>query len=348
MALSLDDSGSQATSRFQGGVTLSFDNPLALNDLFYVAVNQGVLGNALGGLPQGERGTSGTTLHYSFPVGYWSMGATASTSAYRQAVAGASQIYLYRGDSSNAEVKLSRLMYRDAYRKSTLSIRAFRRTSSNFVDDTEVQVQKRIVGGFEVAANHREFIEISDGQATLDFDFAYKRGTGAFGSLPAPEEAFSEGTSRMKVTTASVTFNAPLKALGDYAQNVRYSGSIRLQSNQTPLTLQDRFAIGGRHSVRGFDGEAALIGEKGGFLRNDFIAALGDSGQAAYVGLDYGKVGGSSSVALVGKSLTGAVLGLRGAVQGAQYDLFVGTPLKKPELFKTAPVTAGFQLNYSF
>lgn len=35
----LDDSGSQATGKLQAGVTASLDNPLHLNDLFYLSVS---------------------------------------------------------------------------------------------------------------------------------------------------------------------------------------------------------------------------------------------------------------------------------------------------------------------
>ncbi len=333
---SFDDSGSKATGKYQGGATLSYDNWLTLNDLFYLSLNHHLVSGS-----QGEQGTQGNTAHYSVPLGYWLLGATASNSSYRQSVAGASQTYVYSGTSSNSEVKLSRLVYRDAARKTTLAIRAFQRTSNNYIDDTEVQVQRRKVGGFEASVNHREFMA----GATLDVNLAYKRGTGAFGSLPAPEDAFGEGTSRMKITTTDATLNAPFKALG---QHFRYTGVLRAQFNHTRLTPQDRFAIGGRYSVRGFDGESSLSAERGWLFRNELSGTLGASGQEGYVGLDYGRVGGPSSELLVGKSLAGAVLGMRGAVKNFQYDIFLGTPERKPAGFQTASVTAGFSLNFSF
>ena len=336
LSLSGDDSGSKATGKYQGGMTLSYDNWWTLNDLLYVSLNRD-----LGGGSYGDRGTRGNTAHYSVPLGYWLLGTTVSNSRYRQSVAGASQTYIYSGTSSNVEAKLSRLVYRDAARKTTLALRAFQRTSNNFIDDTEVEVQRRNVGGFEASVNHREFI----GAATLDMNLAYKRGTGAFGSRPAPEEAFDEGTSRMKITTADVTLNAPFKALD---QRFRYTGILRTQFNHTRLTPQDRFAIGGRYTVRGFDGESSLSAERGWLFRNELSGALGASGQEAYVGLDYGRVGGPSSEFLLGKSLAGAVLGVRGAVKSFQYDLFLGKPVSKPAGFQTASVTAGFSLNYSF
>ncbi|MCL6484313.1 MAG: hypothetical protein I4O49_09050, partial [Janthinobacterium lividum] len=44
----------------------------------------------------------------------------------------------------------------------------------------------------------------------------------------------------------------------------------------------------------------------------------------------------------------GGFVGLRGQWLGVQYDAFVGWPVRKPELFRTAGHTAGFNLNSSF
>ena len=336
LSLFVDDSGARATAKYQGGVTFSLDNWLTLSDLFYFTLN-----HDLGGGEAGGRGTRGSSAHYSVPYGYWTVAASASASQYFQTVAGINQNYVYRGSSSSAEVKVSRLVYRDASRKTTLFVKAFQRKSNNFIDDTEVQVQRRAVGGWELGAGHKEFI----GQATLDGNLAYKRGTGAFGSLPAPEEAFGEGASRFALTSADVTVNLPFKLA---AQSLRYNASWRGQYNHTRLTPQDRFAIGGRYSVRGFDGEAVLSAERGWWVRNELGMTIADTGQEAYVGLDYGEVGGPSSDSLVGKHLAGAVLGLRGSFKNAQYDIFIGRPISKPDGFRTAQYTAGFSLSFSF
>jgi hemolysin activation/secretion protein len=75
---------------------------------------------------------------------------------------------------------------------------------------------------------------------------------------------------------------------------------------------------------------------------------LGQTGQEFYTGLDYGHVGGPSSDNLIGKNLAGAVMGLRGVLQGVQYEAFIATPVRKPVGFRTAGKTVGFNLNYSF
>ncbi len=337
-SFSLDDSGGDSTGRLQAGATVSADNLLGLNDLFYVNASHSVDGLVFDGA---SHGTEGQTVHYSLPWGYWLLGATASNNRYRQSVAGLTQDYVYAGTTNNAELKLSRLVYRDQHRKTTVAVRAFRRESRNYVDDTEVQVQHRVVGGWEASLNHKEFI----GAATLEGTLAYRRGTGAFGSIESPEQGYGEGTSRFGLITSDVTLNAPFSLGG---QKFRYSGQFRAQWNQTPLTPQDRFSIGGRYTVRGFDGATSLIGDRGWLVRNDIGWAMGQSGAELYAGLDYGQVGGRSARGLLGDHLAGAVVGVRGAFRSLSYDLFIGAPVWKPAGYRTSRVTAGFSLNFSF
>lgn len=341
LSVNADDSGTKATGRYQGSVTVSYDNALTLNDLFYVTNT-----NGMGGGDTGPRGTHANTIHYSLPIGYWTLGATSSTSNYYQTVAGLNQNYVYRGTSENNEIKLNRLVARDGTQKLNLAVRAFQRKSNNYIDDTEVNVQRRVVGGWDSTLNHKAFIQ----DATLESNLTYKRGTGAFGSISAPEEAFNEGTARFALVTADVNLTVPLKvdSANNEVQRIRYNGSWRTQKNRTPLTPQDRFVMGGRYTVRGYDGESVLSAERGWIWRNDLSFALGESGQEFYAGLDTGQVGGPSSALLVATRLTGAVLGLRGAVQKLNYDIFIAAPVNKPDNFKTTGSTAGFSLSASF
>ncbi|HEY4542097.1 MAG TPA: ShlB/FhaC/HecB family hemolysin secretion/activation protein [Noviherbaspirillum sp.] len=336
LALSVDDAGSKATGRYQGTATLSYDNWWTLNDLFYLSVN-----HDLGGGDTGWRGTRGGTVHYSIPFQYWLLSMTANRHRYFQTVAGATQDYVYSGRSSNSDVRLARVVYRDARRKTTLSLRGYHRESSNYIDDTEVRPQRRRTAGWEAAVAHREFI----GTSILDLNLAYRHGTSAFGTLAATEEAFGEGATRPIVWNADVALNVPF-TLAQY--RLRYAGSLRAQFNATPLVPQDRVAIGGRYTVRGFDGEMVLSADRGWILRNELGLSLGDSGQELYVALDAGEVGGPASRYLTGTRLAGVALGLRGSFRGLSYDVFAGQPVDKPQGFRTASTTAGFSLNWSY
>lgn len=331
--VALDDSGSRATGKYQASATLSLDDTLMLYDLFYANFNHDVFS-------PGGKGTQGYTVHYSVPLGYWQLGATAGGYKYRQTVAGYSQNYVYRGTSENAEVRLSRLLYRDATRKTGAYVRGWLRQSGNYIDDTEIEVQRRRTGGWELGLTHREYL----GTSILDATLAYRRGTGAFGAMAAPEEDFGEGTSRMQVITADAQFAVPFRIAN---QSLRYTANWRAQWNRTPLVPQDRFAIGGRYTVRGFDGELTLMGERGWLWRNDLGLALG-AGQEVYVAVDVGRVGGPATRWQPGRTLAGSDIGLRGGMHGGYWDVFLGTPLYKPQGFRTDSVIAGFSMGWSF
>jgi hemolysin activation/secretion protein len=336
VSLSADDSGAKSTGKYQGSATLSWDNPLGLNDLFYLTSS-----HDLGGGDPGARGTRGNTVHYSIPWGYWLLSTTATDSRYYQTVAGIPLDYVYSGTSGSMEIKLSRIVYRNSTDKTSVSLKAFERHSQNYIDDTEVQNQRRAVGGWELGLGHKSMV----GASTWEANVAYRQGTEDFDSRTAPEESFGEGTSKMRLWTADLSVTAPFTLAG---QALRYQGSLRLQGNDTPLTPQDRFSIGGRYTVRGFDGEGSLSGDSGWLLRNDISLPLGSSGHELYVGVDAGEVGGRSSMQQVGITLSGAVLGLRGNWRGLQYECFVGAPLDKPNGFKTSESAAGFSVNYAF
>ncbi len=335
LSLSADDAGIPTTGKYQGYFTLSYDNWWTSSDLFYVSLNRD-LANAAG-----DGGTNGHIVHYSIPFGYWLLALNSSESRYRQSVAGVSQTYLYSGQTRNNDVRLSRIVHRDAVGKTGLALRLWSRESANYIDDTEVEVQRRSMAGWEVSANHRRFVRA----ATLDLTLGYREGTGAMGSIPAPEEAFGEGTSRPRITFSQLQVGVPFALAG---QRLRFGVEMRAQWNGTPLVPQDRFAIGSRYSVRGFDGERLLLGDRGWLIRNELSWALPGLGQDLFVGLDHGQVGGPSTAGLNGTSLTGAAIGVRGSLKWVSFEVFAGRPLAKPPGFITADVVAGFSLNATF
>lgn len=330
---SLDDGGERDTSRYQGALTLSYDNPLTLNDLFYVSYNHG-LGDGHGGRSEGY------SAHYSLPIkGNWLLSLNASYYKYNQFIAGANEEFEYRGTSQNLDATLSRRVYRDATKRLNFYVKGWQRRSKNYLDDTEILNQRRRVSGWEIGADYRHFI----GNAVLYTNLSYRRGTGAFKARRSPLEETGEGTSRMKVYNLDASLTIPFLIK---TQQLRYSANLRAQWNDTPLLAQDQFSIGGRYTVRGFDGRANLMAERGWLLRNDIGWQIFKSGQELYWGLDFGSIAGPSAHYQVGKNLTGTVLGLCGSLmKHMSYDTFVGTWLHKPDGFKTSKFTAGFNLN---
>ena len=351
LSVGLDDSGSKATGKYQGTATVAVDHPLRLNDLLYLSYGAALSGydkvystDAEGRVNGSHHGKSKNwALHYSVPYGYWELALNASSYDYDQAVAGVNQVYRYRGHSNSQEVKLSRVLHRDHVSKTSAYLKGWHRQSDNFIDDAEIEAQRRETGGYELGVGHKRSI----GQSQISANVAFKRGTGAFNAMRAPEEAFGEGTSRMQLITADVDVVVPWQI---EQTPISFGSSWHAQWNKTPLTPQDRLAIGGRSTVRGFDGNYSLSAERGWYSRNE-LAVTYRPGHQAYLALDAGHVAGASAQYLLGQTLVGTAVGLRGQFKlGGQlsYDLFAGAPLRKPQGYVTKHPTLGFNLNYTF
>ncbi|WP_374708466.1 ShlB/FhaC/HecB family hemolysin secretion/activation protein [Buttiauxella selenatireducens] len=331
---SLDDSGSRSTGRYQGGVTVYGDNLLSLSDTLYLSA-----GSSLHA-PEGK-GTHNYTGQYSLPFGYWATSLTASNNSYYQTVAGLNGDIRYSGESNNIDWQLSRVLHRNASQKTSFTYDVIARDSKNFVNGTEVDVQRRQTAAWKIGLQHRHYIDA----ATLDAGISYQRGTRWFGAIPASEEYYGEATALSKIIQLNAQLDAPFVLA---AQNFRYNVQYLRQMSNTPLTPQDQFSIGGRWTVRGFDGERTLSADRGWTVRNELAWQTPVPNHQLYLGVDYGEIGGHGSEYNLGNHLAGGAVGLRGGLWGASYDTFVGIPLSKPDGFTTDPVTLGFNLNWQY
>ena len=346
LSLGVDDSGSKTTGKYQGSLTFSADNPFGLSDLFYLSYGRHLGHTDAHTDSEGKKTAGGTqsyAFHYSVPAGNWLWSWNHNYYRYHQAVAGINEVYDYNGKSRGSDIGFTRLLYRDARRKSHIGFKLWQKENQSFIDDAEVEVQRRKTAGWQLSLKHKEYI----GRSTLDIGLAYKRGTGMADAIAAPEEVFDEGTSRMKVITADISYNHPFQ-IG--RQHFVYDTALHAQWNKTPLTPLDKIAIGGRYTVRGFDGESSLSAERGWYWRNEVAWSFKPAHQF-YLALDGGHVSGDSAQYLLGQTLIGAAAGLRGQFKAGgslNYDLFVGKPIKKPQGFSKRTAVFGFNLNYSF
>ncbi|MFY7916013.1 MAG: ShlB/FhaC/HecB family hemolysin secretion/activation protein [Rubrivivax sp.] len=343
LQLALDDGGSAATGRHALGLTASLDHLLTLNDLFYLMLNRdlGRVDRSLRGAQGPVGGNGGQVLHYSLPWGYSLLSLSFSRSGYRQVVIGANQDYVYRGRSDSGEIKLGTTLWRDARHKFGVWAKLYSRGSRNYIDDTEVEVQRRRVGGWEAGLQLKRS---GEGGGSSELNLSLRRGTGAFSALPAPEEEFGEGSSRLALLQGELSLNLPL-TLGE--RKAQFSSLWRGQLAQRPLVAQDRFAIGGRYTVRGFGSDSTLSADNGLLWRTEIELPL-SSLVAGYAGVDQGWVaGGPGAERLAGRHLAGLVLGTRWRWQGLYLDVFAGMPLRQPERFPDARLNAGFNLSYS-
>jgi hemolysin activation/secretion protein len=181
------------------------------------------------------------------------------------------------------------------------------------------------------------------GAAQLDLTLANRWGVSWFNGQG--DSTAAAQTFRYSLQSIDATLIAPFQ-IADRA--LTYIGTLRGQTSRSALYLSDQFSIGSRYTVRGFDGELALMAERGFFIRNELDMPLAQSGQSAYAGIDVGKVYGPSAKDLVGDKLAGAAVGLRGFWRGMSYDVFSSWPLYKPTYLHTATPAVGVNLTYQY
>ena len=336
---SVDNSGTRATGRLQGNLSLGIDNPLGLNDIFNIGVTQDL---EFGDKRLGSHGWNG---FYSIPWGYWTATLSAYTNTYYQQIAGVNQTFIVSGNSKTVDFKLNRVLSRSQNDVFGAQIRLSRRFGQSFIEDTEISQQRRNNTFVEFGLTDRHYF----GNAQFDGTLAYRQGVGAFGAQDDSVAADDGSTYRYKMAVVDANLSVPFAIA---QQPFRYVTTFHGQYTGNTLYYIDDLTIGSRYTVRGFDGETMLAAARGFYWRNELQAPIGQTGMVVYAGLDYGRVWGPQPVALVGTQLAGAVIGVKGSVAtrfgGYGYDLFAGTPVYKPSGFPTARVTVGFQVTAQF
>ncbi|CAG9224625.1 ShlB/FhaC/HecB family hemolysin secretion/activation protein [Burkholderia vietnamiensis] len=336
---SIDNSGTRATGKLQGNLSIGIDNPLGLNDIFNVGVSQDL---ELGDKRLGSHGWNG---FYSIPWGYWTATLSAYTNTYYQQIAGVNQTFVASGNSKTIDFKLARVLARSQNDVFGGYVRLSRRFGQSFIEDTEISQQRRNNTFVEFGLTDRHYFD----EAQFDGTLAYRQGVGGLGAQDDILAAGGGPTYRFKMAVLDANLSVPFAIA---KQPFRYVTSIHGQYTGNSLYYIDDLTIGSRYTVRGFDGETMLAAARGFYWRNELQVPIGQTGQAIYAGLDYGRVWGPQPVALVGTQLAGAVIGVKGSVAtrfgGYGYDLFAGTPVYKPSGFPTARVTVGFQVTAQF
>jgi hemolysin activation/secretion protein len=330
---SVDNSGSDATGKWQGNVSLGIDNPLGLNDIFSVGANQDL---SFGNKSLGSHGFNGS---YSIPWGYWTATLSGNTNTYYQPIAGTGgQVFVSSGNQQTAALRLARVLSRSQNDVSGAYFQLSKRFGESFIDDTTIPTQARNNTFIELGLTNRHYL----GASQFDGSLAYRQGVGGFGATADP---YPEGpTYRFHMAVLDANLSVPF-AIG--SQRFAYVGTVHGQFTNDTLFYIDDLTIGSRYTVRGFDGNTMLAGERGFYWRNELQWPVFQTGQMLYAGIDYGHVFGPGTTGQAGTQLAGAVLGIRGGVPakwaGFSYDLFVGTPIYKPSGFPTARFTVGVQ-----
>ena len=336
--VSLDNSGSQTLGRAQLSANLSFDNLFGLNDI--VSINSNINAQQ----PNPRHRSYGVTTSYSIPWDYHLFSLSTNTNRFAQYVQGTTARFLSSGKSNASDAQWSYTALRSASSKWGVYGSVSARSAESFLDDVELVVQRRRTTNLEWGFNYKKFIE----NGSVDFSMGYRRGIG-WGK--AQDDYLSAATDGLTIRPRILNWNGSVYRAFQFGEKtLSWNSQMRGQSTRDMTLSIDHFSIGGRASVRGFDGDSVLLAESGLLIRNEVSAPFAIAeGWASnlYLALDYGRVTGASSVQLPGNALMGCAIGVRGQWNKMYFDLSVATPVKKPEQFRSARFTPYLSLTYS-
>lgn len=330
----LDDSGADSTGKEQGGLTLAVDQPLGINDLLSIGYTHSA------GDFKPTKGTHGSNFNYSVPWGNWTFGLSSSHYAYRQSVFGSMQTFAYTGTSGTTAASATRLLHRDAHSRTSLAITVAARREHSYIDGVQIQTQRRQVTSAELALIQRRYL----GRSQLDLRLAYRWGVPWLGGAWQPGVAGGP-TNRYGFATLDASLSTPFQMA---STPWVWLSELHGQATGDHLYAEDDLTIGGRYTVRGYDGNTVLAGRRGYYWRNTLNLPVGGTGVLLYGGVDVGHVGGDVTNGYADHSLSGTVVGIRGTRWGLSWNLFAGWPLQTPRRFPERRPAAGMQWIYMY
>lgn len=341
LSLSFDNLGSRATGKYQGGVNLNALNLMGFNEIWYSSYSKNIFKADKQSVENDTKRGKTDNIYYGITIPYkrFSLDFNEYRYNYDQAIPGAFGVYKYSGKSKRRNLTLNYLYHRDQISKNSLFFRLWEKENKNYIEDYELDNQRKKIAGYEIGLSSQIFIE----NGHVVFGATYKKGTGARGALKAPQEDYNDGTNRFGMISVDFNFNKS-------SLNVPLTYDFKFHGmwNNRPLTIQERLNIGGYYTVRGFDGEMSLVGNRGYSVRNTLEYEFLNS-HKIYTAFDFGKVSGKGSKYLRENTLVGYGVGLKGYFKRKlQYDIFLGFPLNKPEFFETDKNVLNFNLTYNF
>ena len=339
-SISFDNSGLESTGVYQGSFTSSFDQVFRANDTFTMSLSGDLSGSG------SIKGTRAASLNYVIPHGKDTFSLSFSKSRYHQTIQSNPYDFTYSGKSTTMKAKWNHVWSRTQREKRAFDISISTRHNHRFINDMEIPVQALRTTSMEFGVSNRKYI----GNATLYSRLGFQWGIGALGAQPEHKASVAMGgpTSRYHMWLVDVDYRKPF-IMGHRPASFTSSFHGQWVQGGKRLYSVDTINIGNRYSIYGFDGEYTLMGDSGWYVRNEVSSVIPRLNTEVYLGFDVGAVYGKSTESLVGKTIAGTALGVRGNyASGLLFDAFVSTPLYKPQGYHTKKFYSGFTVGYRF
>ena len=330
----LNNAGSRQTGKNQIGVTVYGNNLTSLNDTIYVSMGKNLENRA-------RYSTKNQAIYYAVPYNYWLYSVYASKSNYKQTINDSIMSYKYYGENRYLNFSASHVFLRGQSYKDSLTFQLMKRKSRYHLEDISLLSQERDLTNINIGLNHRQNINNS----TVDASINYQRNVQWLGAKPSWDMEYGDVSKMGRIIIIDVNAVIPF-SFDNFVMS--YNPQVFIQYTPDNLTIQDQFSLGNRWTVRGFDEEYSLIGDKGFYFRNEFNFYFPNVSIYPYYALDYGRIiGDIYPIGLYSNDqLLGSALGVRGNFNIFNYDLFIAVPLYKPAEYETSDLNIGLNVQW--
>ncbi|MCP2076105.1 UNVERIFIED_ORG: hemolysin activation/secretion protein [Pseudomonas lini] len=252
--LSRHNDGQKSTGEQQWGASLDWDSPLGLAD-------QLALRGGHDAVSDHQKTSRNGMLYYNLPFGWWNLSYTYSQSEYRALGQANGFNFKQSGDSQNHQVRLERVIHRDAVSKTSLNTGLAYLRTNNFIEDSKLAESSNRISEAQFGINHGRRV----GNAFINLDLGLQQGIGALDAQGDHEPGPGLPDARYRKYTATLSYLQPFQVWGE---SFSFSSLMTGQRSEDVLFSPQRMSLGGLSSIRGYK-DQTLSGDSGGYWRND-------------------------------------------------------------------------------
>lgn len=256
----VDNSGSDATGETQLKGVAEADNTLGINDYVYVTHSRDDLENS------SQRMSRSWSAFASIPYGYWTLSATSSYFQYRSMVQGQTQSFLTSGMSRTNKIGVDRVIHRDSDSKTNAGIFLTHKSIRNYIEDVELDTSSHKLSILSLSLSHTRKILGGSFRTAI----GHETGLPLLGAKNDSGRLTGEPEAQFEKLTADISYGLPFTLLG---QNLSLTTVARGQWSNDTLYSTERQSVGSETTVRGYK-EDSLLGDSGGFVRNELSIAV--------------------------------------------------------------------------
>lgn len=338
--VTVDNSGLEATGRNQLGAIFAIDSPLYLYDQLVLTYNSDAA------FHNESLGSQAKSAAWNVPIGYASVSLGVSEWTSRQTLSGNIPGFVVpplEQRTRRYNAGLTFVPLRSGHGKTTLRFQISRREDRSWIGATELDVYRRDIVGYGVGVLHHE--KLANG--SVDAGIGMRGNVTGLSAHPGHVNDQRAWDGRYRIVSATLGADARFQ-IG--ARRFGYRGTFRMQRTPGTAPSTEFMQIGGRYTVRGFDGNNTLTGANGWTWRNELATDVFGATEI-YAALDAGQVSGagaSEGAGRDGRTLVGATIGMRGGYKLLGYGVALGVPVRKPASLKTAAAALDLSMTTRF